>query len=264
MPKHKLNLNAAEETVPIDDTGPEVDVDVDEDSSLPIEPQQPDKPILGDEGGAEVVPEVETEKEEVAQTDEHQEYSKNVKKRIDKLTGKLREAERREQAATEYAKNVYTENQSLQQAKQNLDGNYIISEANRITAETEAAKNVLRKANEEADTEAQVNAQQKLAALAVEAQRVQALNQERNVQQGQVTAPQQFTQETVPQPQQETYPDPDPKAQDWAEENPWFGNDRAMTMTSFVIHQDLLNEGFDATSNEYYDCLLYTSPSPRD
>ena len=249
MPKHKLNLNAAEETVPIDDTGPEVDVDVDEEPSLPIEPQQPDKPILGDEGGAEAVPEVETEKE----TDEHQEYSKNVKKRIDKLTGKLREAERREQAATEYAKNVYTENQSLQQAKQNLDGNYIISEANRITAETEAAKNILKKANEEADTEAQVNAQQKLAALAVEAQRVQALNQERNVQQGQVTAPQQFTQATVPQPQQETYPEPDPKAQDWAEENPWFGNDRAMTMTSFVIHQDLLNEGFDATSNEYYD-----------
>ena len=252
MPKHKLNLNAAEETVPIDDTGPEVDVDVDEEPSLPIEPQQPDKPILGDEGGAEVVPEVETEKEEVAQTDEHQEYSKNVKKRIDKLTGKLRESERREQAATEYAKNVYTENQSLQQAKQNLDGNYIISEANRITAETEAAKNILRKANEEADTEAQVNAQQKLAALAVEAQRVQALNQERNVRQGQVQAPQQFTQETVPQPEP-SYPDPDPKAQDWAEENPWFGNDRAMTMTSFVIHQDLLNEGFDATSNEYYD-----------
>ena len=253
MPKHKLNLNAAEEVVPIDDTGPEVDVDVDEDPSLPIEPQQPDKPILGDDGGAEVVPEVETEKEEVvAQTDEHEEYSKNVKKRIDKLTGKLRESERREQAATEYAKNVYTENQSLQQAKQNLDGNYIISEANRITAETEAAKNILRKANEEADTEAQVNAQQKLAALAVEAQRVQALNQERNVRQGQVQAPQHFTQESVPQAQL-SYPDPDPKAQDWAEENSWFGNDRAMTMTSFVIHQDLLNEGFDATSNEYYD-----------
>ena len=249
MPKHKLNLNAATEPVPIDNTGPEVDVDVDEEPSLPIEPQQPDKPILGDDGAEEAIPEVETEKE----TDEHEEYSKNVKKRIDKLTAKLRESERREKAATEYAKNVHTENQSLQQAKQNLDGNYIISEANRITAETEAAKNILKKANEEADTEAQVNAQQKLAALAVEAQRVQALNQERNVRQGQVQAPQQFTQETVPQPQQETYPDPDPKAQDWAEENPWFGNDRAMTMTSFVIHQDLLNEGFDATSDEYYD-----------
>ena len=255
MPKHKLNLNAASEPVPIDNTGPEVDVDVDEDPSLPIEPQQPDKPILGNDGAEEAVPEVETEEEVVAQTenDEHQEYSKNVKKRIDKLTGKLREAERREKAATEYAKNVQTENKQLQTAKQNLDGNYIISEANRITAETEAAKNLLKRANEDADTEAQVNAQQKLAALAVEAQRVQALNQERNVQQGQVQAPEQFTQETVPQPQQETYPDPDPKAQDWAEENPWFGNDRAMTMTSFVIHQDLLNEGFDATSNEYYD-----------
>jgi len=255
MPKHKLNLNAAEEPVPIDDTGPEVDVDIDESPELPIEPQQPDKPILGGEGGAEALPEVEIEKkkeEVVAETDEHEEYSKSVKKRIDKLTGRLRESERREKAATEYAKNVHTENQQLQEAKKNLDGNYIISEANRITAETEAAKNILKKANEEADTEAQVNAQQKIAALAVEAQRVQALNQERNVQQGQVTAPQQFTQETVPQPQS-TYPDPDPKAQDWAEDNPWFGNDRAMTMTSFVIHQDLLNEGFDATSNEYYD-----------
>ena len=254
MPKHKLNLNAATEPVPIDNTGPEVDVDVDEDSALPIEPQQPDKAILGNDGAEEAIPEVETEKEEaVAQTGEHEEYSKNVKKRIDKLTAKLRESERREKAATEYAKNVHTENKTLQQQKQNLDGNYIISEANRITAETEAAKNILKKANEEADTEAQVNAQQKLAALAVEAQRVQALNQERNVRRGQVQAPQQFTQETVPQPQQETYPDPDPKAQDWADDNPWFGNDRAMTMTSFVIHQDLLNEGFDATSNEYYD-----------
>ena len=89
--------------------------------------------------------------------------------------------------------------ETLQQQKQNLDGNYIISEANRITAETEATKNVLKKANEEADTDAQVNAQQKLAALAVEAQRVQALNQERNVRQGQVQSPQQFTQESVPQ-----------------------------------------------------------------
>ncbi|MEO2173214.1 MAG: hypothetical protein ABGY96_03870, partial [bacterium] len=204
----------------------------------------------GNEGGAEAIPQVAIQ--EVAKTDEHEEYSKNVKKRIDKLTGKLRESERREQAATEYAKNVYTENQTLQQQKQNLDGNYIISEANRITAETEATKNVLKKANEEADTDAQVNAQQKLAALAVEAQRVQALNQERNVRQGQVQAPQHFTQESVPQAQP-SYPDPDPKAQDWAEENSWFGNDRAMTMTSFVIHQDLLNEGFDATSNEYYD-----------
>mgnify|MGYP003642157317 CR=1 FL=1 len=239
-----LNKKSAEELVQLDDTGPEVDVEIDEDSTLSITPKQPEKPLL--ENAL-----VEPEPEVVLETDnEHEEYSKGVKKRIDKLTAKLRESERREQAATSYAKNVYDENKNLQQQKTNLDGNYIIAEANRITAETEATKNVLRKANEEADVDSQTNAQQKLAALAVEAQRVQALNQERSAKTGQVAAPQQFNQEVPQQPQQQA--EPDPKAQSWAEDNPWFGNDRAMTMTSFVIHQDLMNEGFDATSNEYY------------
>jgi len=256
MPKHKLNMNAADESVPLDDTGPEVDIDIDEDPALPIDPQQPVKPVLGNEGGEEAIPEPESKPEPepavaVADDDEHEEYSKNVKKRIDKLTAKLRESERREKAATDYAKNVQTENKTLQEQKQNVDGNYIIAEANRITAETEATKNILKKANEESDIDAQTNAQQKLAALAVEAQRVQALNQERSAKTEQIQAPQDLPKEVTEQPQQ--YSEPDPKAQDWAEENPWFGNDRAMTMTSFVFHQDLLNEGFDPTSNEYYD-----------
>ena len=238
MPKHKLNLNPAEELVPIDDSGPEVEVNIEEEVALPIDPIQPTKPVL----------ETAAPKEEKQQKDEHEEYSKNVKKRIDKLTGRLRESERREQAATVYAKNVFEENKRLSQQKQNIDGNYIIAEANRITAETEATKNILKKANEESNVDKQAEAQQKLASLAVEAQRVQALNQARNAQSGRV--PQQYTEAAQPQPQ---YPEPDPKAESWAEDNPWFGNDRAMTMTSFVIHQDLLNEGFDATSNEYYD-----------
>ena len=78
------------------------------------------------------------------------------------------------------------------------------------------------------------------------------MNQERSARTGQVAAPQQFNQEVQQQPQPAPQAEPDPKAQSWAEDNPWFGNDRAMTMTSFVIHQDLMNEGFDATSNEYY------------
>ena len=137
-----LNKKSGEELVPLDDTGPEVDIEIDEDSSLPITTQQPEKPLL-EEGLTQVIdPEV-----VVGDDNEHEEYSKGVKKRIDKLTGKLREAERREKAATAYAKNVYTENQSLQEQKTNLDGNYIIAEANRITAETEATKNILRKAS---------------------------------------------------------------------------------------------------------------------
>ena len=251
MPEHKLNMNAAEETVQLDDTGPEVDVDIDEGGALPIDPQQPEKPVLGDEGAAEVIPEPEPQPEE-AKADDHEEYSKSVKKRIDKLTAKLREAERREQAATQFAENVKKENETLAQQKTNLDSNYIVAEANRISAETEATKNLLRKANEEADIDAQTNAQQKLAALAVEAQRVQALNQERTAKAEQT---QQVTQEVprAPEPQPQEYSEPDPKAQAWAEENPWFGNDKAMTMTSFAFHEDLLSEGFDPASDEYYD-----------
>ena len=242
MPKHKLNLNPAEELVPIDDSGPEVDVELPEDAVPSFEAVTPSKPILENEPEEAV--------EAVEEKDEHEEYSKNVKKRIDKLTGRLREAERREQAATQYAKNVHKENATLKEQKQNIDSNYINEEANRITAETEATKNILKSANEEQNTEKQVEAQQKLAALAVEAQRVQALNQSRAVQEQQLSAPQQFTQD-FSQEQQRPAP-PDPKAESWAEDNSWFGDDRAMTMTSFVIHQDLLNEGFDATSDEYY------------
>ena len=242
MPKHKLNLNPAEELVPIDDSGHEVDVELPEDAVPSFEAVTPSKSILENEPEEAV--------EVVEEKDEHEEYSKNVKKRIVKLTGRLREADRREQAATQYAKNVHKENATLKEQKQNIDSNYIIAEANRITAETEATKNLLKSANEEQNTEKQVEAQQKLAALAVEAQRVQALNQSRAVQEQQLSAPQQFTQD-FSQEQQRPAP-PDPKAEAWAEDNSWFGDDRAMTMTSFVIHQDLLNEGFDATSDEYY------------
>ena len=234
MPEHKLNLNPAEELVQIDDTGPEVDVEIDEDQNANFEAQPVKENIL------EAMPE---EKEKVE--DEHEEYSKGVKKRIGKLTAKLREAERREEAATKYAQNVHKENATLKQQKQNTDGNYILSEANRITAETEATKTLLQKANEEQNIDAQVQAQQKLASLAVEAQRVQALNQRRTQQ------PVQQQQDFVQQ-QQEAPMKPDPRAEAWAEDNSWFGDDRAMTMTSFAIHEDLLNEGFDATSDEYY------------
>ena len=106
MPEHKLNLNPAEELVQIDDTGPEVDVEIDEDQNANFEAQPVKENIL------EAMPEEKVE-------DEHEEYSKSVKKRINKLTAKLREAERREEAATKYAQNVHKENATLKQQKQN-------------------------------------------------------------------------------------------------------------------------------------------------
>ena len=244
MPETKFkNLSQADELVPIDTDGQEVEVELEEAATSPVEPE-----VIDDEEG------IDEEETVVAKEEtEHEEYSKGVQKRIDKLTAKLREAERREQAATEFAQNVQTENQTLKTKTEESDNNYVIAEANRITAETEKAKNDLRAANETDDIDKQTDAQQRLAVLAGEAQRMQALNKEREkaTKEKEIEVPSETKLETSTQ-QPDQYPDPDPKAQDWAEDNKWFGKDRAMTMTSFAIHQDLVEEGFDPTADEYY------------
>jgi len=248
MPETKFkNLSQADELVPIDTDGEEVEVELEEEA---IKTRKPE--IIDDEEGIDEEDENEDEEAVVAKEEtEHEEYSKGVQKRIDKLTAKLREAERREKAATEFAQNVQTENQTLKTKNEESDNNYVIAEANRITAETEKAKNDLRAANETDDIDKQTDAQQRLAVLAGEAQRMQALNKEREKATKETEVPSETKQETSTQ-QPVQYPDPDPKAQDWAEDNKWFGQDRAMTMTSFAIHQDLVEEGFDPTADEYY------------
>ena len=240
MQEDKLkNLSQAEALVPLDTDGEEVEIEL-------------------EEANTEAAPEVEEEAVELeeieepkAEDTEHEEYSKGVQKRIDKLTAKLREAERREQAATDFASNVQKENETLKTKTKELDENYVLAEANRITAETEKAKNDLRAANESDDIDKQTDAQQRLAVLAGEAQRMSALNKEREKVVETPPSEQQPAQ-TAPQAAPEQYPDPDPKAQEWADKNEWFGQDRAMTMTSFAIHEDLIKEGFDPKSDEYY------------
>ena len=241
MQEDKLkNLSQAEALVPLDTDGEEVEIELE-----------------GVASETEAVAEVEEVVEETndeepkAEDTEHEEYSKGVQKRIDKLTAKLREAERREKAATDFASNVQKENETLKTKTKELDENYVLAEANRITAETEKAKNDLRAANESDDIDKQTDAQQRLAVLAGEAQRMSALNKEREKVVETPPSEQQPAQ-TAPQAAPEQYPDPDPKAQEWADKNEWFGQDRAMTMTSFAIHEDLIKEGFDPKSDEYY------------
>ena len=241
MQEDKLkNLSQAEALVPLDTDGEEVEIELEGVASET-------------EATAEVEEAVEkTNNEELkAEDTEHEEYSKGVQKRIDKLTAKLREAERREKAATDFASNVQKENETLKTKTKELDENYVLAEANRITAETEKAKNDLRAANETDDIDKQTDAQQRLAVLAGEAQRMSALNKEREKVVETPPSEQQPAQ-TAPQAAPEQYPDPDPKAQDWADKNEWFGQDRAMTMTYFAIHEDLIKEGFDPKSDEYY------------
>ena len=243
MPAQELTRTDEEKMVDLDVSGPAVDVE------LPQEGAQISEVL---ENEKEEVPELNVKEVQEDKEEELENYSKNVKTRINKLTAKLREAERRERAATQFAESVKKENEGLKTKNTALDGNYIVEFANRITTETEAAKQSLRQATEMDDVEKQVEAQQKLARLAVEAQNLKGLNQQRKTQEA--ASPVTLDQAVANNTTNEQAAPPDPKAEAWAEKNDWFGNDTAMTMTSFVIHRQLTEEeGFDASEDEYYD-----------
>jgi len=245
MPRQELTATNEEKMVDLDVTGPAVDVELPEKGAVLTE-VAPETPPPPQETTEKIkVEEVEEPKKEL------EDYSKNVQQRINKLTGRLREAERREQAATDYAQNVQKENSTLKNRNTALDGNYIIEFANRITTETQAAKAALKQATENDDVDKQVEAQQKLARLAVEAQNLKKLNDQRKVRQS--LANKTINTTNFNQPSAAPLP-PDPKAEAWARKNSWFGEDTAMTMTSFVVHRQLTEEeGFDPSSDQYYN-----------
>ena len=211
-------------------------------------------------GGVEVkaepeTVEPETVESEVSVSDEQEEYQTSVQRRIDKLTKRMRESERREQAAVEYAQNVQTESNALKTRMKSLDEGYLSEYGGRITSEQESAENNLRSAMELGDTDAVVVAQRKLTELAVAQER---LNQAKVQQQQQL----QYEEQQQQQQQQQAAPAPqppaeaDPKAEAWAARNEWFGKDEAMTFAAFGLHKRLVeDEEFDPTSNEYYSEL---------
>ena len=181
--------------------------------------------------------------------DEHQDYSKKVQKRIDKLTKKAREAERQQEAAISFARNVQTENEALKGRVQNLDVGYVNEYGDRIDTQAESLERELETAIATSDTSAQVEAQKKLSQLAIEKERVRAAKSEQRRMQENSTAP---TQQPIPQAPQVPVR-PDPEAEDWAKNNAWFGEDDAMTFAAFGIHKTLVEqEAFDTSSPEYY------------
>jgi hypothetical protein len=187
--------------------------------------------------------------------DELEQVSEAVQKRIAKLTARMREAERREQAALEYAKGLQNTTQSLQQRLTQTDYSRL-NEA-KVRMETQAAtlKQILRKAREENDIDTETEAQERLTALMMEQRQVAAYLQQAQsqAQQPQQTQQAQQTQQVQQQPAQRPQPKVSPKAESWAEKNPWFGQDRVMTYAAWGIHQTLVEqEGVDPESDEYY------------
>jgi len=194
------------------------------------------------------------DKAETASENEMDDYGKKVQSRIDKLTKKVREAERREQAAIQYAQGVQEQAKTLQNRVGNLDRGYVLEYGNRVKAETEDAKKRLKEAMDAGDVDSQVQAQQDLARLAIESERVKVTEAKRDrvkAQDGGQQVPNQAYQQPVAP--KAPPPPPDPKAEDWAEKNEWFGKDEPMTLTSFSIHRKLMEEGFDPASDSYYN-----------
>ena len=189
--------------------------------------------------------EIKVKKEE---PDELKEYSEGVQKRIAKLTRKMREAERQREEAVTYAQNITLQKNQAEKRLSKLDKSYVSEFENRVTTSLAAAKLALKNAIESQDVEAQIAAQQQLATLSVENARIASLKAE------EVDAPREKQVNITPQ-QRPTTPLPsDPKAEQWASSNSWFGNDSAMTYTAFDIHKKLVEEeGYDPKSDEYYD-----------
>tara|TARA_Y100000310_G_scaffold248530_1_gene254367 strand:- start:158 stop:1150 length:993 start_codon:yes stop_codon:yes gene_type:complete len=197
--------------------------------------------------------EQETEKkEEVKKEDDKlEEYSKGVQARIAKLTRKMREAERREQAAIEYARSVEEKRKQMETSFQKSDLANLERFEKNIDAGLQAAERELAAAIESADAKGQIAANKRIAELSFENARIkQAKQQREQVKTEEPVKP--ADSGNIQQNQLENTPMPDPKAEAWATKNTWFGTNRAMTNTAIAHHQDLENEGYDTTSDEYY------------
>ena len=222
--------------------------DSDKPADTPAEPdKQPDVQDSKPEEKEEVKEEVKEE-----QKKEMDEYGEGVKKRIAKLTRKMREAERQKEEAVTYAKRVMRERDELTHTAVTLDRDYAVEMENRIKSSLAAAQAKLGASREADDKKAEVEAltaisqlgyeQGKLAEIKSRQKMEETANEARRKQGPGAQYPTQPT------------PPPDPKAEDWAEKNEWFGKDNAMTYTAFDLHRKLTEEeGYDPKSNSYYE-----------
>jgi len=239
MPEEK------KKTVDIDTSGPETEVEIAEEK---------DESVV-DTAPKEEKETVETKQEEVKEEKKDDEkledYSKGVQARIAKLTRKMREAERREAAAIEYATAIENKRKLDQERFNKVDSDYTAKFEESVKSGMDMAQQKLATAIEAGDATAQVEANKKIAELAFENAKLQQRKQDKPVEQETVKL---SDGGNLPNQTPQQMPQADPMAEDWAAKNRWFGTDRAMTFTAFEIHKDLVEkEGYDPKSNEYYE-----------
>ena len=248
--------NVEEKTVDIDTTGPGADVEIKDEKEEELKPveepveeseEKVQEPRITEQESEVKAEEKLEEKTEEKPKEELEQYSEGVQKRIAKLTKKWREAERQKEAALDYAKGVQAEHSQLQTRFSKMEPNYVKALENRVASGMDAAKAKLTQAREANDINAEVEAQKSIAQLGIEEVRLNALK-DRQSQEKEKDVKTPTLQDTVGKT-----PPPDPRAEDWASKNEWFGKDSAMTYTAFDYHKKLTEqEGFDPNSTEYY------------
>lgn len=177
-------------------------------------------------------------------------YSESVQKRINKLTQKRRQAIEEAQAAYQYAQHVAAENEAIKRKLAQLDQGYVTEYETRVTSQEAQAKRALQEAHEAGDYDKVADAQSALAQIAIEKERVRlqkARSEQERAQAQAYAQQQQYRQQQQPQPQAA-----DPKLQKWLAKNTWFNQDRVMTSAAKAIHEDVVMEGFDPNSDDYY------------
>ena len=239
--KIQTQSEVEEKMVDLPDTGSSVEVDI-ADTKKTVNPDGEDQSVVT---------------EETASSDEMDDYGKKVQSRIDKLTKRLRESERREQAAIQYAQGVQADSAQVKQRAAQVNSGYMAEFGDRVASQIAEAKKEMKEAMDLGDTEKQVEAQAKLSRLAVEEERVASHKAQRErlakEMQARGVDPRQPQMPQYQPPRPQAPPPPDPKAEEWAEKNEWFGEDEPMTLTSFSIHRKLMEEGFDPQSDSYYN-----------
>ena len=247
MPEEE-KVKKSEIAVDIDTSGPEVDVAVPEEKEEAVVETKEQEPTVTEvkEVKDETVKDI--KKEQKADDSKLEDYSKGVQSRIAKLTRKMREAERREAAVTQYASSLEKARKLDQDRFQKVDSDYTKKFEDNIKTGMDSAQNELARAIEAGDAKAQVEANKRIAELAFD----NAKLKQRKVEQEE--KPVQLSDGgNLPKQTPQSLPEADPMAEEWASRNTWFGQNRAMTFTAFEIHKDLVDkEGFDPKSNEYY------------
>ena len=242
MPEEEKRKGPGDIPVDLDTSGPEVDVTLEEtkEETVDTAPETTTEEVV-----------TETKETEKKEDEKLEDYSKGVQARIAKLTRKMREAERKEAAALEYAAAVEAKRKQDQERFNKVDSDYNAKFEETVKSGMEMAQKQLATAIEAGDATAQVEANKKIAELAFENAKIKQRKEEKPVEQEtpvRLSDGGQLPNETPRQ-----MPQADPMAEDWAARNRWFGTDRAMTFTAFEIHKDLVDkEGYDPKSKEYY------------